>query len=742
MKSKNLSLKVRKEKQTMKKIISLCTLLFCLFIVNNTYAFIVDGFCELQAVSNYSNIKVLFNASSPSAHTDSTFTNSDGSFSIDISEGIYSVYYSKSGWYPYNLPEDIGVFADTTLELVTLVVCPVEVEGSQNGVWTTDNPIWVNNDIYIENGNSLIIEPGVIIQFKDNYSFIIYGTLLAVGTVTDSILFSSLGSRKDEQNPGDWELIKFEGTSSSSSIIAFTKIEYAKTGIRCDEGASPTIRNNHIYYNGCGNSYHGGIVCYNSSSPQISENKICNNNRNGIYCINSSPLIKNNIIYNNGDEELYHGGIYCTTNSEPIICNNKIFNNIRDGISCVTSSPTIENNLIYNNEIHGIYCESYSPLVTNNTISSNEIGIDFSPADSVSIINNIIYDNDTGIKASDNKTILEYNLFWQNTTNCDNFIPPYFGIIVTTNANGDSSDTYYNLFFDPLFLDPDSLDFHLNINSTAIDAGNPDPMYNDPENPINPGYAIQPALGTIVNDMGAYGGQSAAGWPTVYPVIYPGDTNNNGIVDTLDILPIGQYFRETGPIRENASLEWEPQFLLLDWTNNDCAYADCNGKGEVNIADVLAICINWGKTHNKVGLEITFSDEELINNKEKFLQLYNGLGNSSVETSIRKFLANKFNFHHIADQTSILYTNTPNPFNIKTKIEYNIAKKGNIVLSIYNIKGQLVKILVNAPKSIGKHSIIWDGKDNNNSVISNGIYFCKLENNGKLINIRRMALIK
>lgn len=54
-----------------------------------------------------------------------------------------------------------------------------------------------------------------------------------------------------------------------------------------------------------------------------------------------------------------------------------------------------------------------------------------------------------------------------------------------------------NIDDDPLFVDPDSGDFHLSEGSPCIDAGNPDTLYNDPEDPDNPGYALYPAMGTI-----------------------------------------------------------------------------------------------------------------------------------------------------------------------------------------------------------------------------------------------------
>jgi hypothetical protein len=68
----------------------------------------------------------------------------------------------------------------------------------------------------------------------------------------------------------------------------------------------------------------------------------------------------------------------------------------------------------------------------------------------------------------------------------------------------------------------------------------------------------------------------------------------------------------------------------------------------------------------------------------------------------------------------------PNPFNDFTTIQYKLTEPGKVGLEIYNLKGQRVKSLINELKSEGKHTYIWNGKDDNGKAVSAGIYFSRL----------------
>ncbi|MDP8314998.1 MAG: T9SS type A sorting domain-containing protein [Candidatus Celaenobacter antarcticus] len=80
--------------------------------------------------------------------------------------------------------------------------------------------------------------------------------------------------------------------------------------------------------------------------------------------------------------------------------------------------------------------------------------------------------------------------------------------------------------------------------------------------------------------------------------------------------------------------------------------------------------------------------------------------------------------------------NYPNPFINNTEISFNIIKGGNVKIEIFNIKGQLVRILLDERKSSGNHSVVFDGSD-----LSPGIYFYRIHADEKY-EIKKMLLIR
>ena len=102
---------------------------------------------------------------------------------------------------------------------------------------------------------------------------------------------------------------------------------------------------------------------------------------------------------------------------------------------------------------------------------------------------------------------------------------------------------------------------------------------------------------------------------------------------------------------------------------------------------------------------------------------------------------NNYFLPNVTDQ-HYLYSNYPNPFNPSTTISFNLQEKGEIKLEIYNIKGQKVKTLVSSNLRKGTHSFIWNGVDNSGKLVGSGIYFYKLNVNGKTEAVKKCLLMK
>jgi len=85
--------------------------------------------------------------------------------------------------------------------------------------------------------------------------------------------------------------------------------------------------------------------------------------------------------------------------------------------------------------------------------------------------------------------------------------------------------------------------------------------------------------------------------------------------------------------------------------------------------------------------------------------------------------------------------NAPNPFKQLTTINYQLPKAGQVSLKIYNIAGQVVKTLTDGVQGPGAYNVKWNGMDQNNQKVSNGIYFYKLVTGDKQA-IKKMIILK
>jgi len=88
-----------------------------------------------------------------------------------------------------------------------------------------------------------------------------------------------------------------------------------------------------------------------------------------------------------------------------------------------------------------------------------------------------------------------------------------------------------------------------------------------------------------------------------------------------------------------------------------------------------------------------------------------------------------------------LSQNYPNPFNPETVIPFSVPESGVLRLSIFNVLGQEVAVLVDGSVQAGFHRIVWDGKDGFGRSIASGLYFVRMHSDG-FSSVRKMMFLK
>ncbi len=149
----------------------------------------------------------------------------------------------------------------------------------------------------------------------------------------------------------------------------------------------------------------------------------------------------------------------------------------------------------------------------------------------------------------------------------------------------------------------------------------------------------------------------------------------------------------------------------------------------------------------KIPLDIVFHDSDSPNVRDGILSYspnnndnswqgaqfwyYTWIGDTtSVETAVN----NRPSDHAV--HSFELEQNYPNPFNSETVIEYYVARAGEVGISVYNLRGQKVRTLVNQKQPAGKYSITFDASD-----LPSGMYFYRFESGG-FVQMKKMLYVR
>ncbi|MEO0269525.1 MAG: right-handed parallel beta-helix repeat-containing protein, partial [candidate division WOR-3 bacterium] len=194
----------------------------------------------------------------------------------------------------------------------------------RNGTWGNYGVPYVVYSLSVPPGVLLRIEPGVKFEFMQNGSFTVYGKLIANGTSSQKIIFTS---HRSNPQPGDWKEIYFYGADSISRL-----------------------NNCVVEYGGRGAS---GTINLANSNISILNTEIRKNMKAGIYISQSCPTIRSCKITENLSDGIYIYSVLPVT--RPVwILNTEIKNN-KNGIYIERPPSIIRSCRIMNNSNHGIY---------------------------------------------------------------------------------------------------------------------------------------------------------------------------------------------------------------------------------------------------------------------------------------------------------------------------------------------------------------------------------------------------
>lgn len=92
-------------------------------------------------------------------------------------------------------------------------------------------------------------------------------------------------------------------------------------------------------------------------------------------------------------------------------------------------------------------------------------------------------------------------------------------------------------------------------------------------------------------------------------------------------------------------------------------------------------------------------------------------------------------------RSTTLWNAHPNPFNPQTTIDFSLAASGAVSIAIYDVKGALVRTLVDETMTAGDHSARWNGVDEQGRTVASGIYFVRMVA-GSYSQVRKIVMLK
>lgn len=412
----------------------------------------------------------------------------------------------------------VNVLPKLLVAVVALLhsICEAQtlLSGNISGTWSpSGNPYVITDNATVPGGQTLTIQPGVIVWIGSGRSIYVNGAIQAVGTTALHITFqppvnSQFWNSFSVTNSGinifsycDFvnatNALAFSGTSSNQvNYCTFTNVSNTALSFK-------DLTTNQVVYS----TFHdvsNGIAVASGAYTLLYANIM---NCSFSNCWGQAVSVGQGGWYGYNQETLFATIKNCSFNVSGGGCSfylgfvangalqiqDNIFKNVTNAAISLTA---------------GNGAGSGSATLINNIIVNASNGVTFQDPWDAKAQDNIFVGctNAASVTGSLSRSV-SYNDFFGNMTNFVGY-PSTYGTIIIANRNGTPCDLLYNIFQDPKFISTN--DCSLQTNSPCIDAGTPDVTYMD--------VSFPPSQGTGLPDLGIYGGPLAANWLPVMPI--------------------------------------------------------------------------------------------------------------------------------------------------------------------------------------------------------------------------------
>ncbi len=609
---------------------------------------------------------------------------------------------------------------------------------------------------------------------------------------------SLLSIRHDEAVESDTTLLIDSSTVISGFIFINGWSELANGGaIRCEDGASPTIRDC-VFETNTSKNWGGAISMSRPVSPRIYDNYFYRNGAGvggGVHLFEASdPVLQGNIFFENGADQF--GGVrFEALSSGASVTNNVFYKNGNGGISL--SEPegevTIRNNVVVSNGGYGISLAPVFEGIRKPTLSYNDVWANEDgnygdvAAGEGAIATDPQFCNTTErystvtlkersdffryqecspllMAGSDTTSIRDAHIGVASLTDptCADTTAPDLavGFLLNSTISGVAnlyvipSETierdsillrllYADEEIEEVIIGEDTLEVTVyNFDSTDVDLAESDPALSI----YRSGNLELRSADTLIVEARAVDLCGMIGINRRFFAsheFYPAKAGAMRSVDRRALVEV-----PAGAIAKSG-------FALIE--ESDLSRFD---PGERPLTGAYRIYLNQIRPVEPIGLTISVSGAGVEEDRFAGLALYRrdrtrwvhiesivDPARETVSAGILDggvygvFYSNEVKSEQEVPSRFALYPNSPNPFNPVTKIVFDLPEREEVSLRVYDVRGRQVRVLEEGTLSAGRYDLAWDGRDDRGRSVGSGVYFYRLVA-GENESTRKMTLIR